>query len=202
MTLLDTLKENKSMKLRAGLATIGALLIGIIFYIISAYTTDNTAPLISLPHRAAAPTPTPIRAEMYTMPLSIETTVGRRFNVTIAVDAKNTVINGTDSVISYDPTMLRVVQVTIPTNADKSMLLMRKQIENGKIYITAVKSEANNIPTQELPIARLSVQALKSGTTTLIFDHMPTTTTGSTVIQADESKNILDKVTNTTIIIK
>jgi hypothetical protein len=139
---------------------------------------------------------------MYTQPLSVETIVGRRFDVHIVIDAKNTVINGVDSVISYDPTMLRVVQVTAPTGADKTLQLMRRQIEDGNVYITAIKTEVDDIPTQELVVARLSVQALKTGTTTLMFEHKPTTTTGSTIIQAAESTNILDKVTNTTIIIK
>jgi len=190
------------MKLRMGLAFFGALLIGIIFYIVSSFSLDNSPPLISLPKQGAIPTPTPIRSEMYTQPLSIETTVGKRFDVNVVIDAKNTVINGVDSVISYDPTMLRVVLVTAPTTQDKTLSLMRRQIEDGNVYITAIKTEVTDIPTQELTVARLSIQALKSGTATLTFQHNPTTTTGSTIIQAAESKNILDKVTNTTIIIK
>ena len=190
------------MKVRIGLATIGALLIGVIFYIISAFTADTSAPLISLPHKTAVPTPTPIRSEMYMEPLSIDTAVGRRFDVTISIDAKNTVINGVDSIVSYDPTAIRVVQVTAVADPTKTLTLMRRQIEDGKVYITAIKSEANDIPTQTLPVARLSVQALKSGTTTLMFEHNPTSTTGSTVIRADGSENILDKITSATIVVK
>lgn len=202
MNILDKIKQNDSMKLRIAIATVGALLIGSIFYIISSYVPDDGTPLISLPRQTVAPTPTPIRSTMYTQPLSIDTAVGKRFDVTVLIDAKNTVINGVDSVISYDPTMLRVSQVTAPVNADKTLLLVRKQVDNGKVYITAIKSEVTDVPTQEIPIAHLSIQALKSGTTNLTFERKPGTTTASTIIQAEGSKNILDKVTNTTVIIK
>jgi hypothetical protein len=137
---------------------------------------------------------------MYTQPLSIETQVGKRFDIDITIDAKNTVVNGIDSVITYDPTILRVVRISPADN--KIFSLLRKQVEDGKLIITAIKNQATDTPTQEQIVARVSIQALKSGTTTLIFEHKPGTTTGSTIIQAEGSKNILDKVTNTTIIIK
>ena len=202
MNIIEALKETGPMKFRIGLAVLGALLIGIIFYIVSSFSLDNSPPLISLPKQAPLVTPTPIRSEMYTEPLSIETAVGKRFEVNIVIDAKNTIINGVDSVISYDPTMLRVVQVAAPTTQDKTLSLMRRQIEDGNVYITSIKTEVTDIPTQELAIATLSIQALKSGTTTLTFEHAPATTTGSTIIRAQGSENILDKVTNTTIIVK
>lgn len=202
MNLINTLKENKSMKLRIAMASLAALLIGSIFYIVSSFMPGDQTPLISIPNRVAVPTPTPIRSTMYTQPASVETIVGRRFDVTIVIDAKNTVINGVDSVISYDPTMLRIAQVTAPASQDKTLSLLRKQVENGKIYITAIKTVANDIPTQELPIAKLSIQALKSGTTILKFENKPGTTTASTIIQALGSVNILDKVTNATIVVK
>lgn len=201
MNLMQIIKENKSMKFRIGLATIGAVLIGIVFYIVSSLVSPNTPPLISLPNRVASPTPTPIRSEMYSQPLSIETTVGRQFEVNIVIDAKNTVINGVDSVITYDPAILRVTRVNAAPN-ESPLAILGRTIEEGKVVITTAKTEVDDTPTQELVVATLSIRALKSGTATLMFEHRPNTTTGSTVIKAEGSENILDKVTNTTVIIK
>jgi hypothetical protein len=172
------------------------------FYIFSSFSNKESTPLISVPLKKEMPTPTPIRAEMYTQPLTVEVTQNKRFDIDVTLDAHNTVINGADSIIEFDPNMLKVVRISPPSGQTVELSLMRHLVEGNKIILTAFKSEVTENPTQEVVIARITLLPIKAGTTTLTFEHFPGTTKGSTIIKTEGSQNILDKVTNTTVIIK
>lgn len=196
---------NKHRKTVIGFSImLGVLLIGSIIVIVSSLS-DTTPPLISLPKKiltSPTPTPTPIRSQMYMSPLSIDTSVGKQFKATVTIDAKNKIINGVDSVIIFDPLYLKPLIPVKNPETPKGFDLMRRQVDGNKIIITLVKSKTTTEPTQELPVADVTFQALKKGTTKLVFEYMPGKTVGSTIIQAQGSENILDQVAEMNITIK
>lgn len=202
MTLSETITKYKDQLVKFSIF-LGILLLGAILYIVASLSNDNTPPLISLPKQAvASPTPTPIRAEMSIQPSAVAVKIGERFTVDIVADAHTTVINGIDSVIMYDPSMVRVIRINPPEKPDPSFSLARKQTEDNKILLSSIKTHYTAVPSQEFTVARIIFQPLKTGETRLSFEHNPGTTTGSTIIKAEGSENILDKVTETTIVIK
>lgn len=184
-------------------ALILAFLLMATVIIFSSPAKDTGGPIFSLPKRATpTATPTPVRAEMYTRPLSVEAQLNRPFEIAVTLDAKGHTINGADSVIHFDPAFIKVVKISPMAENSKDFILMRKLVEKDRIIITAIRTKPGTEPTQELTVARMSLIPLKIGGTTLTFEHFPGATTGSTVIQAEDSANILDKVAKTDIIIK
>lgn len=178
-----------------GLTAILAFVIG---YIVYSYATkppqsnttstlvDNNIPVVS-------------RGEMHLDPDTLSVLSDETFTVDVIIDAKGAVINGSDSVITYDPTYIRVLDIQGPSEPTDDFMLMRDLIENDRIILSLLRTNYTDVPTEKMTIATLTLRQLKPGTTTLSIDHMPGTTEGSTIIDAQTSENILDVVSGSTV---
>ena len=151
-SFIELLNKNRKTAITLS-AALGVFLIGSIFFIMSSLTGPSETPLISLPKKIIStptPSPTPIRAQMYASPLSIDTSVGKQFQETIIIDAKNKIINGIDSVMIFDPQYLKPILIAKNSATPKDFELMRKQIEDNKVIVTLVKAKTTQEITQEL----------------------------------------------------
>lgn len=142
-----------------------------------------------------------IRGLMSFEPSRISVGKSKEFKVRIIIDAKGKIINAVDVVLSFDPLILKPVKIDTQ-NLSKNLSFPRKQIQDNKIYITAIKTKKDNAPTNQIILAVITFKALKQGTTVLNFDHFPGKTFGSTIIRAKDSVNILDRVNDARIEIR
>lgn len=199
MALLRQPKRMKMLVLLVAVA-LGGFLAGYSVYTIFAMNrpTSNSV------SRSIAPTSTP-RSIMELSPNSIGVTKNETFTIDITFDAQNNIINGADSVVTFDPQYLSVASIKTADKinpSDTSWLYFAKlDKEQGRVAITMFKKEVDTQPTTVHQVAQLTVKPIKSGTTTVTLEHFIGKTIGSTIIKASDSSNILDKVTGTTVTI-
>lgn len=131
-------------------------------------------------------------AQMWLTPEVLTAPLDTKIEISLYLDAKNQVINGFDAVLNYDENVLSLNQV----REEASLLFLRKKTENGKIYITAVKSNADQIPFTQIKMATLIFTPKKIGQTAITFDFQKGKTNASTIIKSGTSENILGQIKN------
>lgn len=152
-------------------------------------------------YSGSEPTGTP-RAAMRIEPEETTVSSGSTFVVEVHANANGNIINGTDAVVVYDPQYFEAVEVKKSEETPDSFSLMRNLVEDQKVVGSLIRTQFTDDPSYEIPIVAITFRALTPGTTALTLDHQPGTTKGSTIIQADNSDNILDSTKNATIIIQ
>lgn len=178
-----------------GLTAIFAFIVGYIIYsyTMKAPTSDMTSTVVDI-----TPQP-PARASMHLDPDTLSVLPDETFTVDVNIDAKGTIINGADSVIVYDPSFIRVIDVEQAAEVPEDFMLLRELVENDRVILTFVRTNYTDIPTGQMTIARVTMRQLKPGVTSLTLEHKPGTTQGSTIIDAATSENILDSVAGATV---
>lgn len=120
---------------------------------------------------------------------------GEEFQVEIILKTDQE-INGADVVLSFDPSILEVVRIK---EGGVFPLYPRKHVDTqkGRIEITGVKTKVDGqVFTQPLTFATMVLRAKKPGQAKFNFVFSRGKTTGSTIVKAEGSKNILEKVYN------
>lgn len=121
--------------------------------------------------------------------------VGQTFEVKIVLKTAEEV-NGADALLSFNPKVLRVVEIK---EGPAFPLYPRKKADQqkGEIKITGVKAKRDGrIFTQPLTFATIVFKGKERGVAKVNFVFKKGKTTGSTIIKAVGSENILRKVTN------
>lgn len=122
--------------------------------------------------------------------------LGQTFAVDIILKT-NQEINGADTVLSFDPDILEVIEIkpgsVFPAYPRKTIDLQKKQI-----LITGVKIKKDGqVFTQQANFATIIFKAKNKGRTKVNFVFSKGKTTGSIIVKADlNSENILEKVYN------
>lgn len=126
-------------------------------------------------------------------PLKRGAKVGQEFKVDIILKT-NQEINGADAILSFDPNLLEVSNIV---EGQIFPLYPRKNVnlEKGRVEITAVKMKKDGqVFTQPMVFATIIFKGKKSGTAKVDFSFSKGKTTRSTIIKAQGSENILEKV--------
>ena len=143
---------------------------------------------------AYVPTPTTVpKRTIWIDPARIETKPFSQFEVRVMLDADNRIINGADAVISYDPSYLKLVSMNKANEPNNQFQLFSRQ-SIGEVQLTAIKLEQSSSSTAQATIAVLVFQSLKTGSSELTFEFQKGATFGSTIIDANNSENILENV--------
>jgi len=139
-------------------------------------------------------TPTPL-SSLRLSPAEGEFKTGQEFKIDIILKT-NQEINGADAILTFDSKILEVVEIKPGTAFP---LYPRKNIdlEKNRIEITGVKTKKDNqIFTQPLIFATIVFKGKIAGQASLNFVFNKGKTTGSIIIEARTSENILEKVYN------
>ena len=177
-------------------SAIGAFLAGYaVYFFIASFRPEPTTSTREIS------TPARIRAVMYLSMDEVKATKNKPFTVDVMLDAKGTIINGADSVLTFDPKKVRIDNVA--TSPSPSFLYFPKvDKQKGRGIITAIKQTIDDTPTEVLRLASISVSPIAAGVTTIRFEHFPGKTNGSTAIRASDNVNILDTATGMNITIQ
>lgn len=180
-------------------------------FINSSKTASNSA-LIQpeIPENEAAtkqPDLIPI-ATMYLDPGTNTVNLNNEFEIAVVINTADRKINGADSIITYDPTTLTVVDGYIdipavqvkPGNIYNSLLINSVDPLAGKITLTGSRLSKDTPPFQGIgnfAIIRFKAIQVGSSEVSLVFD--PTIAKTSSVVEAETSANILTGTGNATI---
>ena len=177
-------------------SAIGAFLAGYaVYFFIASFRPEPTTSTREIS------TPARIRAVMYLSMDEVKATKNKPFTVDVMLDAKGTIINGADSVLTFDPKKVRIDNVA--TSPSPSFLYFPKvDKQKGRVIITAIKQTVDDTPTEVLRLASISVSPIAKGVTTIGFELFPGKTNGSTAIRASDNVNILDTATGMNITIQ
>jgi len=121
--------------------------------------------------------------------------VGEEFDVELLLDTKGIKTSGTDVIVSYDPTVVEILDVR-PGLLYQKNPLNEVAVARGKIGFSAV-TEPPKTFSGKGTLAYLKFKALRTGTATLEIEFTKGVTTDSNVVQAQSNgKDILDKTIN------
>ncbi|HLB60447.1 MAG TPA: cohesin domain-containing protein [Patescibacteria group bacterium] len=140
------------------------------------------------------------RASMAAMPAMVNVQAGDTFDVNVVLDARETLIHGADIIMIFDNAFLKVEKIVGVTDENRHFLLLRGLTEDNRVIVSVMSADqAEGTRTDAAPVATVTFTALAAGSTSIGFEHYPGTTTGSTIIAASTSDNILDKVGGVTV---
>jgi len=135
------------------------------------------------------------RADMRLLPVSENLTIGQESQFEILINTFDQTINGTDAVILYNPKLIKIIAIqTADSVLNQNFIFPRKQIEDGRIYLTAVRDNLSQQVSGQYTLAKITFRALFAGEAEFNLEFFPGETYGSTIIQSQDSQNILDKV--------
>lgn len=122
--------------------------------------------------------------------------LGQEFSIDIILNAAGQEINAADAVLSFNPQVLQVVEIkpgqVFPLYPRKNV-----DLEKNQIQITGVKAKKDGqVFTKPLKFATIIFKGKVPGQAKLNFVFSKGKTTGSTIIKAEGSENILNKVYN------
>ena len=120
---------------------------------------------------------------------------GQEFKIDIILKTDQE-INGADAVLSFDKKILEVIEIQ---PGSIFPIYPRKNIdpEKGRVEITGVKTiKDKRVFTQPSVFATMILKGKKSGQAKLNFLFSKGKTSKSTIIKAESSENILEKVYN------
>ena len=121
--------------------------------------------------------------------------VGQEFKVDIILKTDQE-INGADSIISFDSRLLEVIDIQ-PGNLFPFYPRKNINLEKDRIEITGVKSKKDGqVFTQPLIFATIVFKGKTPGIAKVDFTFYKGKTIGSTIVKAEGSENILEKVYN------
>lgn len=141
-------------------------------------------------------------------PQTLTTKMGDQFTVKVMVDTKERLVNGVDAQITYDPSLLTVVDQDTAVagvqagGGDIFTSLIINDIDplKGKITLTASRLSREGQPFSGVGmLASLTFTVKAKGTTNLTFIFDSTKTNTSNVTESKTSSNILTTVNNATI---
>ena len=135
-------------------SAIGAFLAGYaVYFFIASFRPEPTTSTREIS------TPARIRAVMYLSMDEVKATKNKPFTVDVMLDAKGTIINGADSVLTFDPKKVRIDNVA--TSPSPSFLYFPKaDKQKGRVIITAIKQTVDDTPTEVLRLASISVNPI------------------------------------------
>lgn len=137
----------------------------------------------------------PVKAEAAVLSLSpekAEFAINNNFNINLQLDTKNENTTATDVVLTFDPSLLEVIDVSFgdsplyPTNT--------KIIDNsgGKLSITASQKDAVSSYNGSGRLAILTFKAKSLGTASVVFSCQSNQTNDSNVFKKGTSTDILE----------
>jgi hypothetical protein len=121
--------------------------------------------------------------------------VGEEFEVELTLDTKGVATSGTDVIVSYDPTLLQVLEVR-PGLLYQKYPVSEADSASGKIGLSDITTPPKTFAGTGT-LAYLRLKPLRAGTAVLSIQFEKGQTTDSNVVQAGSGgKDILDKVIN------
>lgn len=157
------------------------------------YTAEKLVPIPTVTLRLP-------RAYMMAMPEMLSVQEGDTFDVNVVLDARETLIHGADIVMTFDNGFLKVEKIVGVTDENRRFMLLRGLTEDNRVIVSVMSADqAEGTQTDTAPVATVTFSAVTAGSTTVGFEHYPGTTTGSTIISAATSENILDAVGQVTV---
>lgn len=120
---------------------------------------------------------------------SYDLAVGDTFDVQIIVNPGSDQITSIDSYVTYDSAIINATSVTegsyFPT--------VLNDLTSGKVYVAGLVNSPSDFKTGTGTVATISFEALKEGTTELVFDCNGQATVTSKVIKNDiNSTNVIE----------
>lgn len=115
----------------------------------------------------------------------------QEFTADVILTQEKAKLLGVDAVLTYDPEILTVEEVTLGSAFTESLPVQIKADE-GKVYITLYNRQGQEI-TGEVKLATLKLRAKAAGEVALQFDFTPGATTDSNVSDFETKEDILDK---------
>ncbi len=125
-------------------------------------------------------------------PDSLEVAVGDTFTVDLDLDTKNENTTATDVVLTFDPALLEVIDVSFgdtPLYPTNTKILDNT---NGKLSLTSTQKDAVNSYKGEGTLAVLTLRAKSLGTANLVFSCESGKTNDSNVFKKGTSTDILE----------
>jgi len=142
-----------------------------------------------------APTQAATGALLSFSPAQKAVKVGEGFDIELVLDTKGVKTSGTDVIITYDPTVIEVLDVR-PGLLYQKYPLNEVDSTGGKIGFSGIATPPKTFSGKGT-LAYLKVRALRAGTATLALEFEKGETTDSNVVQAESAgKDVLDKVIN------
>lgn len=187
----------------------GAALVLNFLLIYSLMVSKPSAPSIpsppSLPPATSSPTPRPRLATFSLSPAETTASPNEPLTLTLTL-ATEFALTGADAVLRFDPELLTVQEIEA---GGLFSLYPRLTYDNnsGQIIITGINIDlpdspnSPNLPNSS-PFATLILLPKQPGETQVEFEFKYSQTTGSTVVRAEDAKNILSHVENATITIE
>ena len=155
--------------------------------------------LIGFLNQPSAPSSPPVLSPPQTSftlsPSQGQFKTGQEFEVTIILKTDQE-INGADALLTFDSQALEIIEIR---PGSVFPLYPRKDInlEKGQVVITGVKtSKDSQVFTQPMTFATMILKGKIAGRTNLDFVFTSGGTSDSTIIEAQDSTNILEKVYN------
>lgn len=160
-----------------------------------------SVPSSSLPVGRQGSTLIPPKTSFTLSPNQGQFKTGQEFEVAIILKTDQE-INGADALLTFDSQALEIIEIR---PGPVFPLYPRKDInlEKGQVVITGVKtSKDSQVFTQPMTFATIVLKGKIAGQTTLDFVFTKGETSGSTIIESQNSTNILEKVYNGSYTIK
>ena len=137
-----------------------------------------------------------VQAEL--IPAEIEVNTNELIKVEFKLNSLKTPIISIDLLLNYDPTLLEFINLE---SLNPLFINPRKLTNGSELIVSLVERSTQNQTLPELEIATLIFKALKPGETFIkpIFNE---TEKSSMVIEASNSKNILNEINPVQVVIK
>lgn len=176
------------------------ILIGGIFLIRRERQLMLTANMVK--NAGSLPETSPIQFELvagqFIQPVHLLKKVGDSFNLDIILTAPGRKLDGADTILKYDPSL---VEVTDIKPGEFFTNYPRKTIDQvkGEVRVTGFSPKDSKANGDNFIFFTLEVKALKKGTAKFDFGFEKYKTNLSTVVENKTSRNLLGKVTGSTV---
>lgn len=153
------------------------------------YVSASPTPAIA-PGLEIVPVKKP-KAELSLQSAATAVAQDQEFTADLILTQEKTRLLGVDAVITYDPEVLTIEDVTLEKVFAEGMPAQIKADE-GKVFITLYNRQGQEI-AGEVKLATLKLRARATGEASLQFDFTPGATTDSNVSDFATKEDILDK---------
>lgn len=138
-------------------------------------------------------------AALQISPIHKEVGVGEKVTSSINVESKNVEMAGFDVILTYNPSVIKVLDVT-PSSQIASTPVKKIDNQKGHITISFLVTPSQSLKGNH-EIARISWEALRAGESKMKFDFTPDSTSDSNVAEFATGIDVLTSIVNSEYII-